>query len=47
MAALFKPSDSVRIHLSLDSGVNSRLYADDEGVVDANRKGRPEHRTEC
>jgi hypothetical protein len=32
---------------ALDSGVDSRLYADDEAVIDANRKGRPEHRTEC
>jgi hypothetical protein len=47
MTVLFKPSDSVRIHLSLDSGVNFRLYADSEGVIDANRKGRPEHRAEC
>jgi hypothetical protein len=47
MAVPFKPSDSVRIPLSLDSGVNSRLYADGEGVIDANRKGRPEHRAEC
>ena len=47
MAVLFKPSDSVRIHLSVDSGVDSRLYADGEAVIDANREGRPEHRTEC